>query len=925
MIETRQITEEDLFLQLEGTGAPLVLTNSPRAARALRIQYDRWQVQRGKAAWPTPPVWSWDPWKHSLWDALLMAGKTTLLPLSSLQELVLWKEALQGVFPDTMLSPENLATLAQQTYHILEEHAIDRAEVKAHAFKDTAAYLRWQRAFETQCDKRGVLCPASMEKLLAQAVENGDLVPPKNIVLVGFDRTWPNQALLLHSIARAGGSVTACALVPANGPCSLPTFVEADDVEQELTTCAFWVRRQLASGRRRIGIFVPSLPALKNRVDRTFRLVLAPSSFQILSKSSGLPYEFTLGTPMDRVPEVRSALLLWEWLGSPIAFDQVSAVLLSGHFGGVPLVVGAKLDAWWKDQAPIGTGAMEISWFLDQGDRCKVTGAREYLRSLTAARDEFVQHGQKDLPFSQWCDVLRNVLARAQWSALRAVDSAGHQLLQQWEKALDEIAKLDAVSAPVRQSKFFSTLQDVLAGSVYAEESHGAPVQIMEAQEAAGLVWDAAWATGMTLEQWPQRGRANPWVPWPVQRQHAVPYADPKADLDYTYELTRRVVASASEVVFSAPLDDLTTDGAPARAVNAASRISPVLMELFPSAQDPLVRASEWLQEMAGGPWPPVKDQRVLAPDAPAAPYKGDKLRGGTSVLKAQAVCPFQAFAEFRLAPRGPESPSLGVSPARQGSILHDALRRFWTQVREQKKLLAMTPEELEIALQAALRETIEQLPSHSELATALLAVETDRAMERLREWTKVEANRTPFTVLECEKVLQDVPIGGLKIDCRTDRIDQTPMGLAVLDYKTGAVSLPKCKGDRPEEPQLLVYAIALQKQWGEKLAGAAYAGLRGGAVDLKPLACLHGTFTDDAPKRNGPVPVEELSRMVAEWERALEALVREFQQGEASVRPKSQNVCRYCAYPLLCRVAETGPSSDEDEDDAEDETADTA
>ncbi len=105
------------------------------------------------------------------------------------------------------------------------------------------------------------------------------------------------------------------------------------------------------------------------------------------------------------------------------------------------------------------------------------------------------------------------------------------------------------------------------------------------------------------------------------------------------------------------------------------------------------------------------------------------------------------------------------------------------------------------------------------------------RARERVRLnllltlWLDVERKRAPFAVENLEQGAQVAQFAGLNFAVRVDRVDRLADGARVLiDYKTGA-AIADWRGDRPDNPQLPIYAL-LQP---EALVAVAYARVNAG------------------------------------------------------------------------------------------------
>ena len=149
-------------------------------------------------------------------------------------------------------------------------------------------------------------------------------------------------------------------------------------------------------------------------------------------------------------------------------------------------------------------------------------------------------------------------------------------------------------------------------------------------------------------------------------------------------------------------------------------------------------------------------------------------------------------------------------------------------------------------------------------------------------------------------------PLAPLRLSVRVDRIDQTGHGTVILDYKTGTAAPSEWLTDRPDQPQLPLYAVLA----AQPPAGIAFALLRPGKdLALKGFADNAGIF--GKPSRSSLA----LKDQIAEWRRILEQLANDFAAGDATVAPKCYpKTCQYCSQRILCRL---DPSALEEAGDA--------
>jgi probable DNA repair protein len=373
-----------------------------------------------------------------------------------------------------------------------------------------------------------------------------------------------------------------------------------------------------------------------------------------------------------------------------------------------------------------------------------------------------------------------------------------------------------------------------------------------------------------------------------------MPHADPDREAVFARRVMHRLQAAAPSVVFSHPCQQGDCALRPSPLIDGLS-LAEVPQASSHAPHQAVIRSIPAMESL--GDWRgPALEEREVA-------------RGGTSILKDQALCPFRAFAHHRLAARALEQAAPGIDPLTRGTLAHRVLEMFWKQTVSHDALCSLR----EIGLLERIASCVtDSVAAHYEgRATppqALLDIERDRLCRLTEEWLlQVEMVRSSFTCLECEKEHEE-SFGGLRFRAKIDRVDALADGSRVIiDYKTGRVDLEDLLGERLLEPQLPIYGTG---EGGTQLAAVAFASLRRGECALKGLAREDGVLPNTAAfvesklaVRHGIVGWEEL---LSGWRRRLEALGQDFATGVATVDPvDSQKACRTCDLASLCRIAE--------------------
>jgi probable DNA repair protein len=315
-----------------------------------------------------------------------------------------------------------------------------------------------------------------------------------------------------------------------------------------------------------------------------------------------------------------------------------------------------------------------------------------------------------------------------------------------------------------------------------------------------------------------------------------------------------------------------------------------------------------------------VRQQAALEAfdDAPDVPLRSEEVvRGGTAIFRNQSACPFRAFATHRLGISELGRTEPGIDPSTKGSLIHYALEFIWKRLASQQALLALGEAERMEMIDAAIAHAWEK--SRSSPDFSIQALEKKRMRGVLNDWLNIEAVRPDFEVLETEAEYGlQLPANAsrqITLNIKADRLDKDTMGHRILiDYKTGKKqSVSKWLGERMEEPQLPLYAVAANVGGDDAVA---LASVRSGDMGFTGLAAedigMPGLTACDG-KRGGP---DDWRQVLDDWKLHINALASEFVDGRCDVLPRDGNACMYCTLKALCRIEETG--FDVDAGDAE-------
>lgn len=290
--------------------------------------------------------------------------------------------------------------------------------------------------------------------------------------------------------------------------------------------------------------------------------------------------------------------------------------------------------------------------------------------------------------------------------------------------------------------------------------------------------------------------------------------------------------------------------------------------------------------------------------DAVGVPLEASRSKGGSGLIKSQSLCPFKAYAEYRLGIKPADELQDGVKASDRGTLVHRVLETFWRQMERFSELERLLQQE--DALNTCLNDILDRelLRFKEEVylqPDALYELERQRAFKAVRRWLlEAEQGRTRFIIDKVEK-RQSIQLAGLELSVTADRIDQLEDGSRIIiDYKTGLKKTASLIGERPEEPQLPLYALLDE----ESTKGICFGVVRPDKSEWQGLLDSDAAFTE-GKCRTMMVPDEGWQQQMNSWRTALEALAQEYIQGVARVAPLNPTTCQYCHLGPLCRIKE--------------------
>jgi probable DNA repair protein len=276
-------------------------------------------------------------------------------------------------------------------------------------------------------------------------------------------------------------------------------------------------------------------------------------------------------------------------------------------------------------------------------------------------------------------------------------------------------------------------------------------------------------------------------------------------------------------------------------------------------------------------------------------PIKANELlAGGTALLGNQAKCPFKAFAEHRLSAKPLPQVSEGTDNKERGTLIHKVMEVLWRDLESQHHLLQMEPGELNQLIEQAINEAQKAVQKESEEPLPLIQEIEYTRLKRLvvgcLEWEK---QRPAFTVASLEQSFS-IRLSGLEIKVRVDRLDKVSDKTWVIDYKSTLPSNKPWNEDRPQEPQLLLYALL-----DEDINTLLFMQIKTGKIICSGLSEEPSDIKGISALKKGENWIDTRDY----WQQQLTTLVEEILGGHCPPQPISSTTCSYCDFKNLCRI----------------------
>lgn len=895
----------------------LILTSNNRLATKILQAWGQYQQQCGNSCWPQPEVHAIEPWINEQWLCCCDAGTEDSARgsiISQAMEEILWEEVIveDSEKPDTLL-PSNFSTLARNSYSIIQRWQIPLSELRVElqtALKQaqhqgSPLLYRWIEAFRKKLKQHQLITLADSVSTLMNAYEGGSKTPHTHIITVGFDSIPP----LYQALLTAAALKVSQHLVGSNRTDQSATKakrIHFYDEQQELAAAAAWAdQKQKENPEHRIGIVIPKLAQMRGQVERIFKQQLEPNHQLPDQPRSALPFNLSAGIPLSNTPMIDAALLLLSLNRKKLPLENLCRLLNSAFWGyeqaspDQRMRVNASGEKRLRYLAQHQLNSSQFRYQLHLTEQVfeaadKSEDKTTATPSLSAALEQ-MESLHREMPkkasFLQWVTLFQEQLDVVNWPGQRPLDSIEYQQYQHWLRTLEQYLYLDQLNLNVSLNDALRQLRQLTDHCIFQAETADAPIQILGLLESSSLRFDHLWVTGMDNHSWPLNIAPNPLLPISLQRKYDTPRSQPERELQLAQAQINGLKQSATNVIFSysefdtAQLRQVSTLIADLPEVDPTTLPSPIDLVSTPGHKLEKV-------DCEFGPSLTLTTETLATEQPEQQTQLLEHIRGGSSIFKDQATCPFNAFARHRLGAQKPPDPLLGLSSMDRGSLLHDCLEHLWQQLGCQQQLLELSDKALTQLINEVVITALQRWKKHRPdlFGPEFTKIEQHRLVVLLEKWLALEKTRPKFKVIALEQHTE-TNFAGLPLKLIIDRIDEVNIEgndhgqQIIIDYKTGSANTNSWLSERPKQPQLPLYVLSSESP----LAAATFAVINvsqqqfvGFSEMPNLLPNVHTPGKQSPGKKAEPESWDELLK---QWHQALTELADEFTQGYAAVK----------------------------------------
>ncbi len=762
--------------------------------------------------------------------------------LNSLQCRQIWQKIIQSTPHITYNT--GLLNAVMESWKHCELWNINPNHIDFSYTPQTQTFQRWWQSFNKQLNQLNAI---SEHQIIPYFITSKQPLPIHSSIWVCFDELTPQQKTIQAHFREQGIAQYHYDLPHALSPAKLCSAANKKEEYQQLI---YWLEEKLAHNEQKIGVVIPELQQENRTIKRLLHQHFDSSAFNI-----------SLGEPLIDYPLVSHALN-WLALDTQCTPDTAQLLLQS------PYIAGA------QEEFTLRARFLQENKTIYQNTTLArfATRAAASLPKL-AALIKNITAFPKQASAHEWVDLFQHRLNELGFPGDLGLNSLQYQCYHRFAALFDEFRQLALINNVLSVDEALNALRQLAHDTIFQAQKNKAPIQISGLLEASGCEFDSLWVMGLTDRCLPAKPQLSPFIPPHIQRDLDMPHSNTTRELHFAYATLARLQKGSKNSVLSYPKLEGDNPNLPSALISHHIAYDSIPIEQNEQATVLVSINEEFIV--------PLINEELLT--------------GGTALLSNQAKCPFKAFAEHRLQAKPLPQATEGIDAKERGTVLHRIMELLWQKLQSQTALFTLSEHELELMIEQTIINALNDATktSSDEPATLIQDIELIRLKRLIVHTLRWEKQRPSFTINALEQAYT-IDLAGLQIKVRVDRLDSVAENTWVIDYKSTLPASKPWNEERPQEPQLLLYALLdetintimlMQIKTGNILC----SGLSENKSDIKGISSL---------KKD-----ECWSDTRAYWRTQLTSLAHELQQGHCPPQPLNETICTYCDFKNLCRI----------------------